>query len=138
MEPSSRSSGALVEAALPLNPHYCMCNSMGTAANDITFPTFFPASHTCRVDSDNCRRFGCNISAESATYRGEVSVDPCTEVVDVNVMDSSGASIFQHSFSQSEAVPIDVGSSSPIPVHPVLYVIMQHFKFSMTVTVSFA
>ncbi len=132
-----RDSVLILDVEIPLTPSVCMCSSVSAASNSITVPTFpgITAQRSCHPDTSSCKSFDCDVTVQSSVYHSRVAIDPCTEVVEVNVDDSTGESIFHQLFSQSQSMPLNVGSSS-LPIHPVLYVTLQHFMYSMNVSVS--
>ncbi len=128
-------AGALLVLEVPLNPSACMCQSMRSAADSITFPPLIPVTASCSADDNsNCGGFSCDATVQPVgTYNSRVAIDPCTEVVTVNVVDSSsGESVFQHDFSQSQSLPLDISSF----IRTTLYVLIDHYMYSVRVMVS--
>ena len=127
----------VVTMDIPLNPSSCMCRSMSAAASSFTIPVLLSStiSRSCSGDDTSCAAVNCDFTVSSSVYHRHVTIDPCTEVVNINAVDSTGDQVFQRDFSQSQSMPLDVGGGGFI--HPVAYVVIQHFKYSMTVLVSF-
>jgi hypothetical protein len=84
------------------------------------------------VDNSTCVGLQCRINYEGTRINAVAVVDPCSESVAVTATDSaSGEQVFHNVFSQSSAMDIDVGGLSPT-----LYVLINHYTYSMTVAVS--
>lgn len=120
-------------------PGSCMCAEVRNISDHFTFPlpgitpscVTDPPSTNSPTSNAPCGGFHCNITYSDTTVYTYATVNPCTESLLLSVIDPSGGPVFEHVFNQSQSMPLAVE-----PVNPTLYVILNHYNYSMEVAVS--
>ena len=114
---------------IPLNSRNCTCTDLESASSNFVLP--IPGvQHTCHAHPD-CSGLRCVTTLSGNSQTSQTHIDPCNESIEVTVTDSSGRNLFQQVFQESTSVQVPVEGLSPT-----LYYLVQHNKYSMTISVS--
>ena len=129
------------EVWFPLRPDSCMCNSLHNLSDAFSFPLPETSTSCAANDPDRgsggsstggCTGFHCNITYADLTMSGHFNVDPCAESLSVRMVEpSTGVEVYSHVFMRSETLNPTLG-----PVNPTVYVVINHYSYSMEVAVS--
>ena len=112
---------------VPLNSSECLCASMSQLAQSAL------SSVSCDVSdqSDYCDGVMCSLEHFRQGYKMELEVFSCTDPPSVHLTfrDLQDAVVYQHTFSDSEEVPVNLG------VTVTLRFSLTHNNYSMTIRV---
>lgn len=124
--------------AIFLNPRECMCQSLDSVAgNTLLPPRVSPKWRYCFINSD-CSGFYCDVSARIAgysdTFIGNATINPCTEVLQVTIVQNpQGQVVYQGVFQDSQDFREE--TFSIYGINFILRIEIVHYNYSMDLEV---